>query len=119
MIKLTDLLKEVLDENEVVLDEAEQLNEIDPVTAGLAGAAFGAWRAAKGTQRATKNTHGRGVGTYLKQFAKGALGLPDEQKAKKPGQTWKTKSGRIGAMNRNQRIRYFKDQEAASKFAKS
>lgn len=118
MIKLADLLKEVLQENEEVLDEATQLNE-DPVSLGLAGAALGAWRAAKGTQRATKNTHGRGVGTYLKQFAKGALGLPDEQKAKKPGQTWKTKSGRIGGMNRDLKIRYFSDQAAAKKFASS
>lgn len=119
MIKLTDLLKEVLDENEVVLDEAEQLNEIDPVTAGLAGAALGTWRAAKGTQRATKNTGSRGVGTYLKQFAKGALGLPDERAAKKKGSTWKTPSGRVGAKNRAGKISYFKDETAAKKFATS
>ena len=119
MIKLTDLLAEVLEENKTVLnEEVTQLNEIDPITGAIAGAALGTWRGVKGAQRAFKNTHGRGVGTYLKQFAKGALGLPDEQKAKKPGQTWKTKTGRVGAMNRNKNIRYFKDQESASKFAK-
>ena len=119
MIKLADLLQEVLDENEVVLDEAEQLNEIDPVTAGLAGAALGTWRAAKGAQRAAKNTGSRGVGTYLKQFAKGVLGLPDERAAKKKGSTWKTPSSRVGAKNSAGKIAYFKDQEAANKFAKS
>ena len=115
MIRLTDLLQEVL-------EEITELNE-EPLSAAaaLAGAAFGTWRANKGIQRMAKNNRGdkTSIAQDAKQFAKGALGLPDERAEKKPGQTWKTPTGRFGGMNRDGNTRYYKDQQAASTYAKS
>ena len=65
-------------------NETTEFNE-EPIAAALAGAAFGAWRANKGIQRMAKNNRSdkTSIAQDVKQFAKGALGLPDERAKKK------------------------------------
>ena len=104
MIRLTDLLAEVLEETYEV-EEGILSYEKDPST-----------------------------GAYVRNLARAAVRLPyDTYKnikagkhpitgntpAKKKGSTWKTATGRTGAKNRAGKIAYFKDDAAAKKFASS